>query len=447
MSLVYTFSGQAPTAPSYTLPEDGDVANATSVNAAFIAAGGNITFLLLMLSSAVNVLNYGADPTGVADSQAAFDDAIAALPAGGGIVLVPPGTYLISAGFSLTTGISFVCSPGTVLKLTSSVPFFRWTGAQTESFVTICNVELDATVPVPIAVIGDGVGVHLLLQNVRIGTSDSGMLSGPALSLGDSNTIFDVVACEFVKGADVSNGVNVGVLSTMRMTRTKLRAIAAQSWANAFVFWSATSKGGIWESVIDFSNNASGGSSYPTGVDIRSGGLTFSDITFLNTGDSSQAGTKAWSWTAGTQVNIGQCSYPAGSLPFGARFLAPNPVNPQAARSSMIAWRGQFRYSDSGSVSSATFNLLDGYDSYVIEDSSASDPTVYLPTPQPGKTLSVCIVNDHAGAIVPVYDDDGDTVYTGSSMSEGQRQTTFWVAVDGFTFDEWSWALVAERTV
>lgn len=37
--------------------------------------------------------NYGADPTGVADSSPAFAAAIAALPAGGGILWIPAGTY------------------------------------------------------------------------------------------------------------------------------------------------------------------------------------------------------------------------------------------------------------------------------------------------------------------------------------------------------------------
>ncbi len=47
-----------------------------------------------------NVLDYGADPTGVADSRAAFVAAIAAMAtAGGGTVLVPSGVYrLVSTG-------------------------------------------------------------------------------------------------------------------------------------------------------------------------------------------------------------------------------------------------------------------------------------------------------------------------------------------------------------
>src|SRR5262245_28177585 len=51
---------------------------------------------LLNHRMAVNVRDYGADPTGVADSTTAFNDAIAAIPTTGGVVEVPPGLYLVN---------------------------------------------------------------------------------------------------------------------------------------------------------------------------------------------------------------------------------------------------------------------------------------------------------------------------------------------------------------
>ena len=45
-----------------------------------------------------NVVTHGADPTGVSDSKAAFQAAIDALPATGGTVIAPPGTYSFLAG-------------------------------------------------------------------------------------------------------------------------------------------------------------------------------------------------------------------------------------------------------------------------------------------------------------------------------------------------------------
>lgn len=50
-----------------------------------------------------NVLDYGADPTGVADSTAAINSAIAALPAAGGTLLFPAGTYKSSGGHTIAS--------------------------------------------------------------------------------------------------------------------------------------------------------------------------------------------------------------------------------------------------------------------------------------------------------------------------------------------------------
>jgi hypothetical protein len=44
----------------------------------------------------INVLDFGADNTGVVDSYTAFAAAINALPAGGGKIIVPTGTYLLN---------------------------------------------------------------------------------------------------------------------------------------------------------------------------------------------------------------------------------------------------------------------------------------------------------------------------------------------------------------
>jgi hypothetical protein len=46
-------------------------------------------------SGIYNVLNYSADNTGATDASGAIRNAIAAVPAGGGVVYIPPGTYRI----------------------------------------------------------------------------------------------------------------------------------------------------------------------------------------------------------------------------------------------------------------------------------------------------------------------------------------------------------------
>ena len=56
--------------------------------------------------ASLNVLDYGADPTGVADSTSAIQAAINAVPSTGGAVLVPAGLYLVNS--TITINKSYV---------------------------------------------------------------------------------------------------------------------------------------------------------------------------------------------------------------------------------------------------------------------------------------------------------------------------------------------------
>lgn len=81
---------------SYTLPPDtrqvGDPDPANDLNAIVDAVTG--------LGAGLSVLNKayagGADPAGNADSTAAFQAAAAAIPAGGGVLAIPAGTYKLT---------------------------------------------------------------------------------------------------------------------------------------------------------------------------------------------------------------------------------------------------------------------------------------------------------------------------------------------------------------
>lgn len=63
------------------------------------------------LAANVSVMDYSADPTGVADSTSAFNQAVAAVAAaGGGVVWVPEGEFKITPSGSPAVGISFMGS-------------------------------------------------------------------------------------------------------------------------------------------------------------------------------------------------------------------------------------------------------------------------------------------------------------------------------------------------
>lgn len=72
---------------------------------------------------------YSADPTGVADSTTAIQNAINALPVNGGIVQFPPGNYKISSTLTVGNGSSSVASTryGVILQAACgiTIPFFN----------------------------------------------------------------------------------------------------------------------------------------------------------------------------------------------------------------------------------------------------------------------------------------------------------------------------------
>jgi hypothetical protein len=77
-------------------------------------------------------LRGGADPTGVTDSSAAFNAAVTALPATGGYLLVPRGTYKLGSTVGpLTTGQYIVCMPGVRFNWTGIGDCFRWVDTTT----------------------------------------------------------------------------------------------------------------------------------------------------------------------------------------------------------------------------------------------------------------------------------------------------------------------------
>lgn len=78
-----------------------------------------------------DVLAYGADPTGVADSTTAFTNAIAAIPLGG-VVWVPTGTYKITSTITITTPHVRYCGQ----SRTDSI--LNWAGSASGTMF-VCN--------------------------------------------------------------------------------------------------------------------------------------------------------------------------------------------------------------------------------------------------------------------------------------------------------------------
>jgi hypothetical protein len=100
-----------------------------------------VTFSMID-GAAVNVIDYGADPTGVADSTTAIQTAINQAPAQGTIIFAP-GTYLISQTITLKDNI-VIDGGGAVIKAKDATNFEQMLLASSNSYVQIQNIWLNA---------------------------------------------------------------------------------------------------------------------------------------------------------------------------------------------------------------------------------------------------------------------------------------------------------------
>lgn len=81
-----------------------------------------VAFAALSGIGAYSVIGFGADPTGVADSSAAFAaaDAFVGALSGGGTVVAPAGTYKLTSGVEWSPKVSFIGDSAGLTTLTSS---------------------------------------------------------------------------------------------------------------------------------------------------------------------------------------------------------------------------------------------------------------------------------------------------------------------------------------
>lgn len=99
-----------------------------------VAAGGAVTARSSAAAATVttpdwiNVVTYGADPTGSADSTSAIQDAINALPSTGGVVYLPAGKYKVTSTLTCTTVPAYFLGDGawaTVVAFSGTGDCFR----------------------------------------------------------------------------------------------------------------------------------------------------------------------------------------------------------------------------------------------------------------------------------------------------------------------------------
>jgi hypothetical protein len=106
--------------------------------------GAVATTVQTKLRESVSVLDFGADPTGVADSTTAINAAALAVSSAGGLVFFPPGTYKTTAAINLYSKVTYYgAGSASVIACTSGdVNQFYGTGL---SECTVRDLKISAT--------------------------------------------------------------------------------------------------------------------------------------------------------------------------------------------------------------------------------------------------------------------------------------------------------------
>lgn len=129
------------------------VTNSAASNPPYLFTPGDTSYyqaLNIDLQAVATSLNavvvYGADPTGATDSTAAINAALASLPASGGTVFLPGGTYTISSTINLGNGTSttqstqqgvYLVGAGNLQQGSGPCTTLSWAGASGGAMVNV----------------------------------------------------------------------------------------------------------------------------------------------------------------------------------------------------------------------------------------------------------------------------------------------------------------------
>ena len=110
---------------------------------------------------------YSADPTGVADSTTAIGNAISAVPAGGGVVYLPAGTYLLNGSSALALATQGTTIAGAGPYATNITVGSGFTGSSV-FHVTASNCQIR-----DLSITGPGAGATNTFNAIEIGNNVS----------------------------------------------------------------------------------------------------------------------------------------------------------------------------------------------------------------------------------------------------------------------------------
>jgi hypothetical protein len=152
----------------------------------------------------VSVLDYGADPTGVADSTTAFQNAINSMGTLGGTVWVPPGLYTIDGTLTVGKATSPYISNVTLKGPTSQQeqPF------NTAQYTTVACIRLNSAGTIQLLG-GCGIdGLRIIRKGMTFSASSASSFAGTAVQ---------TVAASPSSGSFVKNSMIVGFAQAIKM--------------------------------------------------------------------------------------------------------------------------------------------------------------------------------------------------------------------------------------
>jgi hypothetical protein len=162
---VLTSQGGGATAMTWTNPTPGITGPGTTVKGAPPIWSTTVGGTVIDGTSPINVLAYGADPTGAASSDIAFANAHTAASAIFGTIYIPPGTYKLTTAWNITGGNIRIIGEGSSSIIKQSL---------TTPSVIVCT------------------GSSVIFENLSLTYTSTATSAVAALAVGTGAAIFDV---------------------------------------------------------------------------------------------------------------------------------------------------------------------------------------------------------------------------------------------------------------
>lgn len=156
----------------------------------------------MILGSAANILDFGADPTGVTDSAPAINAALTQLGAlsGGGELIIPSGTFLVNSQCRVPSNIRIRGQYNSIININP----LNWTGGITKFYALFTTVNVTAPPEVGYWRIGTGTLTYFNIQieNLTINLNRDGAVLTPTQM---TNSAFNAVRFEDAQNCSVTN--------------------------------------------------------------------------------------------------------------------------------------------------------------------------------------------------------------------------------------------------